>query len=141
MSAPAVDRDSRPWWEALARHEFVLQRCEACATWRWPARAICNACGSFNWSWQAPSGQATVAGWIVTMHAFLPGFEAPYVVLSARLAEQPDIVLPGGYDGPTDGAGLRIGAELTVGFHDVQAEGDPYTLLRWRRTESEGGGR
>jgi uncharacterized OB-fold protein len=141
MSAPVVDRDSRPWWEALARHEFVLQRCEGCATWRWPARAMCNACGSFDWSWQQPSGQATVAGWIVTRHAFLPGFEAPYVVLSARLAEQPDIVIPGGYDGPTDGAGLRIGAGLTVGFHDVHAEGGSYTLLCWRRTESAGGGR
>ena len=50
---------------------------------------------------------ATIASWIVTHHAFLPGFEAPYVVLTVRLAEQDDLLLPGGYDGPADDAGLR----------------------------------
>ena len=137
--APITDRDSLPWWEALARHEFVLQRCDSCAAWRWPARAICNRCGSFDWSWQQPSGRATVASWIVTRHAFLPGFQAPYVVLTARLSEQPDIVIPGGYDGPPDGTGLRIDAALTVGFHDVQTDAGSYTLLHWCRTEREGG--
>lgn len=134
---PTVDRDSRPWWEALARHEFVLQRCDSCAVWRWPARAICNGCGSFDWSWQRPSGQATVASWIVTRHAFLPGFEAPYVVLTARLAEQPDLLIPGGYHGPPDGTGLHIGGPLTVGYHDVTTDDGPWTLLRWRRSDLE----
>lgn len=140
--APTVDRDSRPWWEALARHEFVLQRCDSCATWRWPARAICYRCGSFDWSWQQPSGRATVASWIVTRHAFLPGFDAPYVVLTARLTEQPDLLIPGGYDGPPDGTGLQVGGSLTVAYHDVTTDGGPWTLLRWRlsdRTEAEGG--
>lgn len=136
--APTTDRDSRPWWEALARHEFVLQRCDACATWRFPARAMCNRCGSFDWSWQAASGRARVASWIVTRHAFLPGFEAPYVVLTARLDEQPDLLIPGGYDGPSDGAGLSIGASLSVAYHDVDTDDGPWTLLRWRRTDETG---
>jgi hypothetical protein len=74
----------------------------------------------------------------VTRHAFLPGFEAPYVVLTARLAEQPDLLLPGGYDGPPDGAGLRVGAQLSVAYHDVQTDDGSWTLLGWRRTDDEG---
>ena len=104
---------------------------------KWPARAICSCCGSFDWTWQAPSGQATVASWIVTRHAFLPGFEAPYVVLTARLSDQPDLLIPGGYDGPSDGTGLLIGGLLTVAYHDVITEDGPWTLLRWRRTDVE----
>ena len=33
---PNPDRDSAEWWEALVRHEFVLQRCDACRAWRIP---------------------------------------------------------------------------------------------------------
>lgn len=139
--APVTDRDSAPWWEALARHEFTLQRCGSCATWRFPARAMCNKCGSFDWTWDSPSGHATVASWTVTRHAFLPGFEAPYVVLTARLDEQADLLIPGGYYGPTDGDGLWVGAPLTVAYHDVQTADGPWTLLRWRRTDAEGGSR
>ena len=39
------DRDSAEWWEALRRHELVIQRCDDCGAWRWPPRAICGECG------------------------------------------------------------------------------------------------
>ncbi len=131
---PHADRDSLPWWEALARHEFVLQRCARCASWRWPARAICNRCGSFEWEWQPASGNATVASWVVTRHAFLPGFEAPYAVLTVRLAEQQDILLIGGLSGPADDPGLAIGAAVTADYLDIAGADPPRTLLNWRLT-------
>ena len=36
---PTPDRDSQAWWDALARHEFVLQRCDDCQAWRWPSNS------------------------------------------------------------------------------------------------------
>ncbi len=127
---PQADRDSEPWWDALARHEFVLQRCASCRAWRWPARALCNRCHSFAWAWEPASGHGTIASWIVTHHAFLPGFAAPYAVLTVRLAEQDDLLLPGSYSGASDDPGLAIGARVQVGFDDLGSE-PARSLLCW----------
>ncbi len=129
---PNVDRDSLPWWEALARHEFVLQRCSDCRAWRWPARAICNRCASFDWRWEPASGSGTIASWVVTHHAFLPGFQAPYAVVTVRLAEQEDLMLIGGLAAGVPDSALRIGVPVTVEFDDIAGADPPRALLRWR---------
>ena len=51
--APTPDRDSAPYWDALARGEFQLQRCRDCGALRWPARALCNRCRSFESDWES----------------------------------------------------------------------------------------
>jgi uncharacterized OB-fold protein len=133
--APATDRDSQPWWDALARHEFVLQRCAECAAWRWPARAICNRCASFEWSWQPASGRAEVAAFVVNHHGFLASDGTPYAVITVQLAEQDDLQLPGSFAGALHM--LRIGLPLQLVFDDVvTAEGDPFTLASWRPADN-----
>ncbi len=136
---PVADRDSAPWWAGVARHELRLQRCDDCATLRWPARAICNRCGSLDWSWAAASGRATVASWIVSHHAFSDAFAVPYVVVLARLDDQDDILIPGAYGGDADDPRLRVGQRVVVTFDDVAApEGaDPVSLLRWMPATEE----
>jgi hypothetical protein len=128
---PQTDRDSLEWWEGLARHEFLLQRCTSCRIWRWPARAICNRCHSFEWAWEAASGEGAVASWVVTHHAFLPGFTAPYAVLTVRLAEQEDLLLPGSYAGAADDPRLSVGVEVRVGFDDLTGTDPARSLLCW----------
>lgn len=137
---PVADRDSTPWWAGLAEHVLRLQRCDACATLRWPPRALCNRCGSLDWSWVAVSGRATTASWIVNRHAFSEAFGVPFVVVMARLDEQDDILLPGAYGGAPDGHDLHIGRRLVVAFDDVAVpEGaDPVSLLRWMPATDEG---
>jgi uncharacterized OB-fold protein len=137
---PVADRDSTPWWAGLAEHVLRLQRCDACATLRWPPRALCNRCGSLDWSWVAVSGRATTASWIVNRHAFSEAFGVPFVVVMARLDEQDDILLPGAYGGAPDGHDLHIGRRLVVAFDDVAVpEGaDPVSLLRWLPATDEG---
>ena len=123
---PGVDRDSRPWWEALARHEHVHQRCSSCSRWRWPARAMCGACGSFEWSWEPVSGRGTVVSHIRTHHSFLPGIEAPYSTVFVSLEEQADLVLVGFWSGdgePTTGQPVEH-------VYVDQEDGD--TLLGWQ---------
>jgi uncharacterized OB-fold protein len=129
-----MDLDSAPWWEALGRHELLLQRCGDCARLRWPARSFCNDCGSEAWQWIPASGRGTVESWTATYHAG-PGVEVPFCVVLVRLDEQDDIRIPGYADGPGDGSGLEIGLPVTVAFDDVTATGGAsLTLLRWRPT-------
>jgi uncharacterized protein len=134
---PYVDRDSREWWDALARHELTVQQCGQCGVRRWPARAICGACSSFEWAWEPVSGSGTILSWIVTHHAFLPGFEAPYATVMVQLDEQTDIVLPGGLHGAYDDPRLHVGAKVTVGFLDIgtDEDGSSRSLLSWELVE------
>ena len=57
---PQPERDSQAWWDAVARHELSVQQCAACKRLRWPARALCNRCGSFDWAWAPVSGRGRV---------------------------------------------------------------------------------
>lgn len=131
--APALDRDSAPWWEALGRHELLVQRCTACGRLRWPARALCGACGAQAWAWAPAKGSGTVASWNVTWRTADPRATVPYVVLLVRLDDQEDLILPGGYDGPPDGTSLRVGLPVRAGFTDLPRTGEesPLALLTW----------
>ena len=123
--APAPDRDGQPWWDALARHELLVQRCRSCGRLRWPSRAICGECGALDWEWQAASGRATVVSWVVNHHPFGDAFPVPYVVVAGRLDDQDDIVIPASFSGDRDA--LSVGAPLVATFED--AEG--FTALVW----------
>ena len=135
---PVADRDSGPWWAAVARHEFIQQRCSVCGTWRWPPRALCGHCGSLEWSWQPVLHSGTVASWITTDHAFLPGFEAPYHTVFVRLdlmegSTQDDIVMPGSWFGSV---APFTGMAVVVRFDDIAVPGgDPVALVGWKPLE------
>jgi uncharacterized protein len=129
---PHPDRDSRPWWEALVRHELVFQRCTTCRALRWPPRAICNRCGSFDAGWEPVSGRGTVAGWIVNHHAFSSDLPSPYAVVLVRLEEQNDCKLVGSFRGSLDA--LRAELPVRAVFDDVA---DGVTLLAWEQASAE----
>jgi uncharacterized OB-fold protein len=133
---PHPDRDSAPWWDALARHELLVQRCRACGAWRFPPRAICNRCASFDVEWAPISGRGTVAWWVVNHHPFSDDFTTPYAVVTVRLDEQDDVLVIGSYRG--DVADIRAGLPVRAVFDDA-ASG--VTLLSWesdvRSVESE----
>jgi uncharacterized protein len=127
---PYPDRDSAPWWAAIARHEFIQQRCEKCKRWRWPPRAMCNGCGSFDWSWQPVNGTGTIISCIRTHHAFLGGFVAPYDTVFVSLDEEADIVMPGSWHGAVPPV---VGMRVQVHFDDLTtATGDAVSLVGWR---------
>jgi len=132
---PVLDRDSRPWWEAVARHELNVQACEQCGRLRWPPRAMCGSCGSFSWRWTPASGRGLVASWIVNRHPFFPGMAVPSVVVTVRLGDADDVLIPGGWAGSPDGSGLRVGLPVQVGFAE-NSEG--VVLLVWGADDTEG---
>ncbi|MEE6140151.1 zinc ribbon domain-containing protein [Mycobacterium sp. 050128] len=129
-----ADADSATWWDALARHELLIQRCTSCRRLRWPARAVCNDCGSFESTWVPASGRGTIASWTVSHQPADPAGQSTTVVM-VRLDDQDDIFMPGYVDGPSDGCGLGIGLPVDVGFDEVEfgGAGRRVAVLRWRR--------
>jgi uncharacterized OB-fold protein len=133
VTGPNPDRDSAPWWAALAEHRLTLQRCAGCATLRWAPRAMCNACGSFEWCWVGASGAGTVATWTVVHRTPVHDLATPYVVVLARLAEAPNLLVPGGWAGAAEGTDIRTGLEVRAGYRDLDtpAGTDAAALLCW----------
>ena len=84
---PYVDEDSEFFWRGLAAGKVLLQECNACGTLRFPARAICNSCFSFEYRVRAVSGRGYIWSWVRTWQAFMPGFkdEIPYTTVTVRL--------------------------------------------------------
>ena len=96
-AVPVPDRDSAPYWAALADGRLEIQHCRDCGHWTWPARAICSGCHGENLAWEPVSGGGTVHSWIVTHQIYAPDFVdlVPYTVVLVRLDEQDDILIPG----------------------------------------------
>jgi len=65
MRAPAIDRDSAPWWDGLRAHRVVVQECRVC-TRRWlPRTPACPYCGAGTPNDQPVSGTGVVATGVV----------------------------------------------------------------------------
>ena len=134
MAAPVIhpvpDRDSAPYWAALAEGRLELQHCPACGRWTWPPRPICSGCHSEGMAWEPVAGTGEVHSWIVTHQAYAPAFVelVPYTIVLVRLDEQDDILIPGPLV-PDDAAaevhqGMRVAAV-------TERVADSIGQLRW----------
>lgn len=118
--APAVNLETKPFWDAAAEGRLVLPRCEACETVIWYPRTLCPACGAAAISWIDAAGTGTVYSFTVVHKGQGPYRDAaPYVVAYVELDEGPrmmtNIV-------DCDPAAVRIGMAVTVVFHPTDKE-------------------
>ncbi|GAA2777192.1 bifunctional MaoC family dehydratase N-terminal/OB-fold nucleic acid binding domain-containing protein [Streptomyces rameus] len=84
---PVVNRDNAGFWQGVAEHRFLVQRCTSCGTPRHPWLPGCNACGSPDWDTVEASGEGTVHSYVVLHHPPFPAFDPPYAVALVELAE------------------------------------------------------
>ncbi|MFJ4712816.1 bifunctional MaoC family dehydratase N-terminal/OB-fold nucleic acid binding domain-containing protein [Streptomyces sp. NPDC088785] len=89
---PVVNRDNAGFWEGVARHRLLVQRCTGCAVLRFPWLPGCNACGGQEWDTVEASGEGTVFSYVVIHHPPFPAFDPPYAVGLIELAEGVRIV-------------------------------------------------
>ncbi|MFE7767714.1 bifunctional MaoC family dehydratase N-terminal/OB-fold nucleic acid binding domain-containing protein [Streptomyces sp. NPDC057438] len=89
---PVVNRDNAGFWEGVARHRLLIQRCADCGTLRLPWLPGCNACGSPEWDTVEAGGDGTVYSYVVMHHPPFPAFGPPYAVGLIELAEGVRIV-------------------------------------------------
>lgn len=89
---PVINRDNAGFWQGVAGHRLLIQRCGGCGTQRFPWLPGCNACGCQEWDTVEASGEGTVFSHVVMHHPPFPAFgtsEAggPYAVALIELAE------------------------------------------------------
>ncbi|MFF8917136.1 bifunctional MaoC family dehydratase N-terminal/OB-fold nucleic acid binding domain-containing protein [Streptomyces sp. NPDC015032] len=89
---PVINRDNAGFWQGVAEHRLLIQRCGGCAALRFPWLPGCNACGSQEWDTVEASGEGTVFSHVVMHHPSFPAFGAPdgggpYAVALIELAE------------------------------------------------------
>jgi uncharacterized OB-fold protein len=114
---PRLDADSRPYWEAAARGELIIQRCSECDTARFYPRLLCPKCWSDHCRWTQASGKGTIYSYSVVHRAPSPAFRnsVPYVVALVDLDE--DVRVFTKIHG--DRRRVHIGAPVEVCFHRV----------------------
>ncbi len=93
---PLPDTDwepARPFWDAAARGELSIPRCDACGRYVWYPKPECPTCGGDGLTWTAVSGRGHLFSWSVVRQAFLPQFAGlvPYVPALVALEEDPAV--------------------------------------------------
>jgi uncharacterized protein len=125
--------DDAPWWEALRRHELVVQRCAACGVWRHPPSPVCAACHATDARFERVSGRGRVFSWTVVHHPVHPALadRVPYNVVLVELPDAGCVRLVTNLVdvAPDD---VRVGLDVEVVFEDL----DDVTLPRFRRARS-----
>ena len=49
---PDITAESKPFWDACARHELLVQTCRACGNVQYYPRGVCAACWSAEIDWR-----------------------------------------------------------------------------------------
>ncbi len=121
MPAPAVSRETLPWWEAAAAHRLVVQACSACGTPRHPPGPICPQCRTLEHEWRELAGAGTVYSYTVVHQAFLPSLSkhVPYIVAVLELDGAPGVRFISNLVEVDPGA-VRVGIRVEVVWEDIR---------------------
>lgn len=121
MPAPAVTRETLPFWQAAAEHRLVVQACAGCGTVRHPPGPTCPACRSLAHRWNQVGGSGVVYTYTVVHQAFLPSLAAfvPYVVAAVQLDDAPAVRLVSNVV-DVDPARVHVGMPVELAWDDVR---------------------
>lgn len=88
LPGPDVDGEWKPFWDATARGELLIQACAACHKRQFYPRAICTHCGGEP-EWLTASGYGTIYTFSIIRQNLVPPFKemSPYVLAMIDLAE------------------------------------------------------
>src|SRR5262245_58258921 len=88
---PAVNADTKPYWDAARAGRLILRFCGACRKPHFPPRHLCPTCWAPCADWIESTGRGSVYSFTVMRRAPSPEFSAsvPYVVALVDLEEGP----------------------------------------------------
>jgi uncharacterized protein len=115
---PAIDQDTRFFWEGAAAGELRIQRCHGCGRLRHPPGPVCPHCHGTSHGYAVASGRGEVFSYVVHHHPPVAGRKAPFVVAVIELPEGVRVV--GNILGvPADQ--VRVGMPVEVMFERADA--------------------
>jgi uncharacterized OB-fold protein len=124
---PAIDDESRPFWDAAREGRLAIQRCVGCGQYVFYPRATCPHCYEAELEWVDASGRGEIHSFTVA-HRPAGGWFAdkvPYVVALVELDE--GVRMLGGLR-VDDIASVRVGARVRVAFEQAN---DEVTIPVW----------
>jgi len=114
---PLPDHETAFFWEATARRQLEILRCQTCKTWVHYPKPSCWNCSSGDLKPEGVSGRGTVYSYTVT-HQDVPGYTAPFAVVIVELEEQAGLrMVSNVVDVPPED--VRIGMPVEVTFQPV----------------------
>lgn len=126
---PFSARVDHPYWAGLEREELLVQRCDACRRWSWPADWRCGACGSYELGWERVEPCGVVYSWVRTHVPLVAAYAdlVPYVNVLVELPQAGGARLLGLLSGDT----VEIGAEVTGTFQPASPRTIDLPVLTW----------
>jgi uncharacterized OB-fold protein len=112
IPAPAVNNESKPFWDAAKDGRFLIKRCGDCGKAHWYPRVICPYCFSLNTKWEESPGEGVIYTFSVMFHT-----NVPYAIGYVNLNEGP-AVLTNFVD--CDLEALKIGQKVKVRFQPTE---------------------
>jgi uncharacterized protein len=128
---PQPTPESQPFWDGLARHELLVQRCGSCGRCWFPPGNRCQHCWSDRHAWERVSGRGRVHSFTVFRRAYAAELadQLPYVVGVVELEEGPRLITNVVGVEPDD---VRVDLPVEVVFDDLT---DDVTLHAFRPRE------
>src|SRR5215472_585511 len=118
MPLPALEPDTKAFWEACRQGRLAMLRCRACGWIIHPPRPVCSRCRSRDVALEDLSGRATVVTYTINHQRWMPGLEVPYVIGIVELAEQRGLRLTTNLVEVAPEA-VRIGMPVSVRFREM----------------------
>ncbi len=115
---PGITHDNRFFWEGLAHHKLLIQRCASCGRLQHPPAPMCPGCHAFEMDAIEASGRGTVHSFVVAHHPPIPPFPYPNVIVLVELEEGTRLVSRLVGVEPDD---VAIGMPVVVEFERIDA--------------------
>ena len=121
ITPPAVNPETKPFWDAAREGRFLVPFCAACGKAHWYPRAICPFCASDKVEWREASGKGTIYTFSVMRRV-----KEPYAIAHVTLAEGPTMltnIVNCDFDK------LHIGQPVAVVFQETEG-GPPVPMFK-----------
>ena len=119
LTAPAVNLETKPFFDAAGEGRFLIKRCLACGEAHWYPRTICPNCHSDRTVWEESKGEGVVYTYSIMRRA-----SAPYAIGYVTLDEGPGVLTNFVGMAPED---LKVGMRVKVRLQPT--EGAPVPVF------------